>query len=204
MTESEFLFQMNRLITVYGDRAYPQERVTQILLKNKWRHPKVFEDAIDCLIGDNAHPPMLSKIQEACAASQRRFPELDTDPFKPIREKIYEETRVSSPCSRCGNYGVFDVYRKYSGLVSVGMLCRCSSAELARKLPENRSHRILDSHDAFYLIYDFDPNRNEKFQIYGNLFFETVEAAIPRLNELYYKHDVNMEPCYWRSAKAAE
>lgn len=198
MTEVEFGFHMDRLKKVYGVKAYPDERTEQIWLRNKWRHAQVFSDAIDTVIGDNAHPPMLGKIIEAVAASQRKFPELEADPYKPIREQIHQATHEKSVCHRCGNTGVIECFRKYYGLTQSIMFCRCSAAEVARKLPDFRGARVVEAHDPFYVIFWFDPNKSEKFQIYKDLYFDSVAEATPKLSELYYSHDINMDPCYWR------
>lgn len=197
MTLDEFGTQISRLIKVYGEKAYPEERTAQIYKKVKWRHVRVFEDAIDFLIGDSSHAPMLGKIMESCFSSQRKFPELEVDPYKDLRDKIRDAQKQNHNCYRCSGAGAFMVYRKYEGLAMRVLICRCDMGPIAKQLPDYRAERFYEAHDPFYLIMDFDPNKSEKFKLYQDLYFENTIEAQPKLAEIYYEHEIKMTPCYW-------
>lgn len=198
MKEPEFMAILTRLISVYSEKFYPSDRVNIIREKTKYVHPTIFDDAVTTLIGDNTHAPMLQKIQEAINVSRKKFPELNVDPHQEARKKLKEKSLLPGACYRCDGLGTVEVFQKWSRLSSNLLLCHCSSSAIAAKLPEYRLLRPYLHHDPFYYIFNFDPNKEMKFEIYSHLSFSSLKEAAPKLSEIYYQHDIHMDPCYWK------
>lgn len=198
MTYEEFEKQIDRLVDVYSDKHYPPDRIKLFWKRFGWVHPTIFSSAMDEMIADCPHAPLFNRIREAISAARKNHPELDCDPYKPIRERIYEKIKSPDPCRKCAGWGMLLAYRKHRNLETTTLICNCSAGTLAKQLPEYRSDRIVADHDYFYLIFEFDINRHEKFDLYRGLEFPNVQAAMDVLSEIYYGKEIHMEPCYWR------
>lgn len=155
MTEFEYGAQIDRLKAVYGDKAYPDERVSMIWKKMKWRHPDVLEMAVDQLIADNQYAPLLNKILEAAVAAERAHPELRIDPYAEVRIELSNRRRESTQCHMCWGVGIITAYRKdLEGHPGEDLLCTCYSGRLAEKLPEYRGlPPWLVYYDHYYVLH---------------------------------------------------
>ena len=140
MNRDEFLTGIESLTRVYGDKAYPPERIDIIWQRVKYRHQVVWFEAIDNLIADNPHAPLLKKILDECSTVQHNHPELSNDPYKSFREELAKAQHEGSQCLSCLNTGVITGYRKdIEGNPAQEMLCTCHLGSIAQKLPENRA-----------------------------------------------------------------
>lgn len=192
----EFSKHMERLKEVYGDRAYPEERIKIIWQKTKWRSEKVWEETTKRLIADSMQPPMLSKILEMYAIVQRDFPEIKTDPYAHIRDELRLKAQKPS-CTRCGGHGTLVAFKKYNKLQSTSLICNCYCGGLAKKLPENRADREINDHDFFYMVFEFDPNKEIKFDWFKDLSSDDPARVMNELSDIYYNKEIYFDPCYW-------
>ena len=62
MTKNEFITQINRLKSVFGDRSYPDERVKIIWDKFSCVNDAEFSDCVSKLISENRMPPMVPEF----------------------------------------------------------------------------------------------------------------------------------------------
>ena len=198
MTENEFMIEIERLTSTYGEKNYPRDRVNLIWHRVKWRNTAVFKDAIDFLIMESQYPPMITKILDALSLSQKKFPELTINPDDEIKSKIQEIVDSKCSCKKCLGYGTVMAFRKWSGLSATVFLCDCGASYLAEKLREYRGHRRLEPHDQFYYVYSFDPKSSEKFELYNHLGFERPQDCMDELHSIYYSKEVEMDPDCWR------
>lgn len=65
MTETEFRSQMNRLVAVYSEKAYPPERMQIIWREMKNAAVYEFENIVSELIGSCSYAPMIDKFRAA-------------------------------------------------------------------------------------------------------------------------------------------
>jgi hypothetical protein len=182
MTQEEFQKQIKRLADVYGERNYPPERAKMIWRKLGHYHEKVFNEAVDTVIADNAQAPMLTKLREAVYAAQRLFPELASDPHAPTRKEILEGQKSKSECRKCWNWGIILARRKdIEGNPLESLVCPCRWGTLAAQLPENRScPRWLHYYDYYYAL-DSDPESENILKKFRHV------SSLPkqdRINEL--------------------
>lgn len=74
MTQAQFSYAMDRIIDCYGDKAYPQVRVTAIHAWAKRMPSEVFDAVVDHLINESERAPMLAKFKDAYSIVKARFP----------------------------------------------------------------------------------------------------------------------------------
>lgn len=161
MTPSDFQKHVLRLAKVYGDRAYPQERVQLIWRKIGHRSERVLSSAIDMLIADSAQPPLLTKILEAVSAAAKTLGDSD-DPHADLRLQIAEGQRRTNACRKCHNIGTIRAYRKDKpGQPEEYLICDCRYGELAKQLPENRRMPSWLYYYDFYYVLDSESASRE-------------------------------------------
>lgn len=96
MTEQYFKSQIARLINVYGDKYYPQERVSIFWKWAKNKDQEIFYIAVCDLIADSSTAPLMSKIQEEYRQAQKRLG----------RDGYLEKWIAAQPeCRKCGKNG---------------------------------------------------------------------------------------------------
>lgn len=145
MNQDQFDWNMKRLIGVYGEKAYPTERIK--LFWNELRHieGEMWEAIVDALISDSQYPPMISKIRECVSL---------------LRDKFYSRDRIQAKldaarwCDRCHKTGAVCATSKSDFSIWV-FRCPCECGELKNyKYP---SWNIVDQSKYFGL------NSIEKF-----------------------------------------
>lgn len=199
MTQQEFDLEMNRLVSFYGDKAYPTERIDLIYKSLRWQHPEVWNKAVDLAMADSEKAPLLAKLTEFVNRAKSMLPDLKADdPYAPIRAQIDEAMKSKNPCYKCGNSGLIIAYRKWQGLSEAVLACNCQWGDVAVKVPEYREVRRIQAHDPFYYVLKFDVNKREKFEIYGDLPWRAnASEAVTELAERYYTRELNMKPLFW-------
>lgn len=120
MTKEEFQNQVIRLRNVYGDKYFPEERVSIFWNKLKFTKAETFERMVSLLIAECVSAPMLQKILEA----KRIF----GDDSVSRESAINEKRRVSANCSQCGKMGYVLAKHLISGN-EYSFRCSCSIAE---------------------------------------------------------------------------
>ncbi len=115
MNEKDFAFQIERLKSVYGDKAYSGERYF-IFLKEFADLPReVFEKTVTNLIATEIRPPMLNKFREA----------MQEDLNLAAQAKKAELLKNAYDCRKCGNVGV--AYAKKKGeQFAYAFQCSCA------------------------------------------------------------------------------
>ena len=131
MTQQEFQSQVERLKSVYGDRAYPDERVKLLWsaagsLPGDW-----FRRTVDSLISD---------FQEAIGAERERV--WRSQKAAQLSAKVMDFAR----CSWCGGNGVVLARRK-DDHTPWAFKCRCSNAR-----NDNRNYPIFSESDEYEVI----------------------------------------------------
>lgn len=170
MTREEFQSQMSRLIKVYGDRAYPPERMQIIWRKIQFRHPKIFESSVDALIADNAHPPLLSKIMEMLVMVGKQYPDLDKGPETDLRDQLIEAQKRPGGCDKCENWGVIRAFRKDKfGHPEEYLLCDCRLGSIAARLPEYRRCGEWHQYYDHYYVLDSEYQSSEKLALFSHI-----------------------------------
>lgn len=141
MNHEEFGAQMQRLVSVYSDRAFPTDRI-QIIWQAVKNYPdRTFQVAVDDIIGDCMQPPNLSKIREYLMAARKKTGD-HADVWQPIRDQLAAAESAKNDegwCHQCFNSGTFmahlkDDPHKYLRVFT----CDCRWGELAASLPENK------------------------------------------------------------------
>jgi hypothetical protein len=138
MTWQEFEQSISRLKAVYGDKAYPKERVEMVYRAVKWTHLAIWEESLNEIIGDCIHPPTVSKIKEIVNLTRKRM-SIDDDPFKNLRAEI-RELEKTSQCRKCFGSGTLSAHRRddeFQHLFVFG--CDCAAGVKAMLLPENKN-----------------------------------------------------------------
>ena len=140
MTQQEFQSQVERLKSVYGDRAYPDERVKLLWsaagsLPGDW-----FRRTVDSLIGGMRQAPVLSDFQEAIGAERERV--WRSQKAAQLSAKVMDFAR----CSWCGGNGVVLARRK-DDHTPWAFKCRCSNAR-----NDNRNYPIFSESDEYEVI----------------------------------------------------
>lgn len=137
MTYQEFEPAIARLRTVYGDKAYPKERVEVIFRSVKYSSSRVWDETVTELIGEAMHAPPLSKIREVLYLVKKRFNE-SSDPWQAQREEIRGLERTSS-CRQCYGSGTLAAHRRSDPHEHLFVFsCDCYAGQVAIQLPENR------------------------------------------------------------------
>jgi len=185
MTREEFQDLVSQLVRAYGDRAYPEERISRLWNRLQYIHPKIAQNAIDNLIADNLQPPLMTKILEACHAQKKLFPSLDQDPYSQIRDHLRQMQNDKQLCDKCWNLGVLTAYRKDRfGNPSEEFLCTCPSGQIAGKLPENKIlPEWLHYYKTYYVLHS-DPNGTEELQKVSHILNLPVEERLKALVKL--------------------
>lgn len=141
MTREEFAEQMQRIVAVYSDRAFPTERVQIVYAAVKNYPARTFQVAVDDIIGDCMQPPPLSKIREYLMAARKKTGD-HADIWEPKREEIRKLERATNEqgwCHMCFNSGLFMAHRKDDPHQCLTVfLCTCKAGAIAAELPEHR------------------------------------------------------------------
>lgn len=126
MERNHFINQMQRLISVYGDRAYPAERVSLLWKECSYLADYEFSDLVSELIGTCGTAPMLGKFRELTEGIRRKHAEKRKSEFE-----AWAEQQMS--CSYCAKTGVVLARKKTDGNLCA-FVCFCeigSSSNLA-------------------------------------------------------------------------
>lgn len=199
MKQVEFDAQIERMVSFYGDKAYPRERIEMIYRAVKYYHPEVWQLAVDMIIADCERAPMLSKIKEFLRLAQNQLPDKETiDPNAHIRAQLNDAAKAARPCYKCFNTGLIVVYRKWQGLSEAALACNCQWGEVVTKLPEFRTVRRIQAIDPFYYVLGFDPNKAEKLLLYRDVpWRHKSQDALNEISEIYFTHEIHIVPVYW-------
>lgn len=122
MTFEEFEVQIGRLIMVFGDKAYPNER--KKMFWDKFRNvPKlVFQKTIDGCIADHQHPPMITKIEAEMKTHWRWY-------FEAFKKEVIEP----EPCVPCESSGILFAFKKNENHAPYAFRCNwCLNASNER------------------------------------------------------------------------
>lgn len=197
MSPQEFAEQSQRLTKAFGEKGFSEERLQMLWKKLKWRHAQVFSEAIDMLIVDSTQSPNWGKISEAINTAQRNNPTLTSDPYKHFRDELQKRIDMKEQCHRCQNTGVIGAYRKYQKNQPTILLCSCYSGNIAQSLPEYKHDRVIEAHDPFYLIFDFDPSRFKKMELYQDLDIPSGAHYPDYIAPIYYEKEIHISPALW-------
>lgn len=179
MTFEEFQMGAAKLQRVYGEKAYPQERVEIIFRSVKYSSSKIWEETVTELIGEAMHAPPLSKIKETLYAVKKKFGE-SSDAWEGLRQQL-RKLEQSSGCRKCFGQGVFLAMKRADPYqYQYNFICDCHAGTLAQDLPENKRLRAWDMiiardwrHD-FEAVPDAPPNaRQEARKAFTNVFQQT-------------------------------
>lgn len=139
MTKDEFLEQVDRLKTVYGEKSFPEERVKVFWDMFKVENKNVFERAVSNIIAQSYVAPPADKIRIAVTE---------------LREKLIQKNRqeYNWDCSWCGTSGFVIVVSQDDPLKEVCMKCKCEFADLfARvRLDTYDPEKMLNIHCKFW------------------------------------------------------
>jgi hypothetical protein len=141
VTFDEFELSAGRLRTLYGEKAFPRERIEIIFRAVQYSSSKVWDEALNLIIGEHMHAPSLTKIKEALYAVRKTHGET-TDAWEPIRDRIKatEKLPADQNCGQCFGSGVLMAHRRADErkyLYCFG--CSCPAGDEAMRLPENKS-----------------------------------------------------------------
>jgi hypothetical protein len=136
MTLEEFEQGMNKLKSVYGDKAYPADRSDLILKIVKYSTPFVWMQTISEVIGEFTHPPPISKFKEVYYAMKKKYGDAG-DPFATHRHSL-EKLRKISECGKCIGGGIVYATRRDGKGASIPFACECEAGGIAHQLPEYR------------------------------------------------------------------
>lgn len=138
MTFEEFEPTIGRLRAVYGEKAFPRERVDVIFRALHYVPIQVWAETLTELIGESMHAPPLSKIREVMYIVRKRMGHAE-DMWEPVRRQIAELGMNPNPCDRCFNSGIFMAHKRTDEHAFMYcFVCDCRAGELAKKLPENK------------------------------------------------------------------
>jgi len=117
MTKTQFEWHMNRLVGVYGDRAYPSARIEIFWKELKHVDVELWDASVDSLISENQHPPMLEKIRVCISYLREKFDRPDI-----LKEKIARAPN----CLLCSKTGaVVATARKDFSIFAFRCSCLC-------------------------------------------------------------------------------
>lgn len=177
MLLNEFNEQVDRLKTVYGEKAFPEERVKVFWDMFKGENKTVFERSISNIIAKSYTAPPADKIRIAVTE---------------LREKLIQKNRqeYNWDCSWCGTSGFVIVVSQDDPLKEGCMKCKCEFADLfARaRLEVYDPEKILNIHCKFWsdtasisgpvkLYHDPDP---EKAKTLANEYAPKISEIIKR------------------------
>lgn len=129
MQSGEFNEQINRLKTTYGDKNYPDERITAIWNETRNLDFYEFENVITRIIGAERYAPMVDKIKEYISGYQKLNYE---------QQKMrMEEEMALNPCKRCGGTGFVIASHRNIPSSDFAFRCSCKAAEfyVSKKIP---------------------------------------------------------------------
>lgn len=151
MTQEQFIAQIDRLHNVYGEKAYPKERMDVIWEKVRHTSREQFERAITQLIGECFSPPALSRILDATGTLAKT-------------PKQHHDELESFKCDGCKDRG-FDFIRDIVTACTC-LLGRALHPEELARLQKNydAGRRFLPSIENFIKIINkplpYNPNQN--------------------------------------------
>ena len=119
MLFTEFQTQTKRLVNVYGQAKYPQERLDMIYNALKYIDAKSFGDQVSQFIGQSDKAPMLGEFMEA-------FRSVLGDMKKTQHEA---KEKLLAICIKCGGSGVEPMYSKKNGFC-YAFKCTCERGEM--------------------------------------------------------------------------
>lgn len=130
MTPSEFKTGMDRIRNVFGDKAYPEERVDLIWQETRRLTAGEFATIVGELIAAQAAPPLIGKFREAMAYMNSKN--------SGIRKQEREDWRNrQKPCRLCGKTGWVQAERVVDGsLYAFRCHCPCGEELLSRSIPQ--------------------------------------------------------------------
>jgi hypothetical protein len=120
MQPSEFQENISKLKEAYGERNYPEIRVTGLWKTLSVFAPTVFTKAVDKLILTARTAPLYTELREQCEFEQRNRPR----PMEARRE-LHDE------CPDCGFNGVIEMIG-YLGESRTTTFGSCDSCELGK------------------------------------------------------------------------
>lgn len=131
MNRYEFKTQVDRLVNVYGEKAYPPERTDQLWYLVKDLPVADFDRIVGSLIADNYSAPMYKKFYDECQPM-----------LTAIREKRSRELQdraAETKCKKCNSTGIVSAFYKPEPRQSYSFRCNaCDVAEileLSQKIP---------------------------------------------------------------------
>lgn len=138
MMQQEFMIELDRLKSVYGEKAYPEERVK--ILWNEFKTYEIarFKKAVDFLVAENFNAPPISKIRDAmfytpnASSALKQAPDYD--------------------CSWCGQSGVVTVFRKKD---RAKFTLRCPCDDFGK---QKHGERIPVWKESFFKSFDLGPS----------------------------------------------
>jgi len=119
MLFTEFQVQAKRLVNVYGQAKYPQERLDMIYNAMKYVDANDFASQVNQFIGQSDKAPMLGEFMEA-------FRSVLGDMKKAQHEA---KEKLLAPCLKCGGSGVEIMYSKKVGW-SYAFKCTCERGNM--------------------------------------------------------------------------
>ena len=138
MIVKDFETQMARLIATYGGDRYPKERVQAIWRQVQRLHERVFAAAVERLIAEDTHAPMVPRILEMVRAV-----EAVAD-----RRGAFKAGDAKFTCRQCGGSGwVLTTKRGPFPQPEVSFRCSCSAGA---KIPAALSAEWGPQHEETY------------------------------------------------------
>lgn len=142
----EFNEQVNRLRSVYGDKAYPDERVRLLWrevgsLSSAW-----FESAVSGLIQSCRQAPLAHEFSPMISDERERV-------YRKQKEKELVTREITSySCEYCKDMGVFLCIKNDDRSVPYVFRCHCARgrSDLRRKIP----HYTRESADEGLRFYE--------------------------------------------------
>ncbi len=151
MTEHEFKGQMTRLVSVYGDKAYPPERMSLIWREMKNAALYEFEAIVSELIGTCSYAPLIDKFR---TAKSELFAKNSCDYERKLRAWVAAQPR----CPYCDNYGYITATHRVNGSIQVfGCKCDVSKRLYPKYLQWSNSVYLKDYEPEFKRVVPGTP-----------------------------------------------
>jgi hypothetical protein len=129
MTNTEFKDQITRLIEVYSEKSYPDERVKILWEENKRLSAFEFQGIVTELIASNSTAPMAGKFREARAMLQQKN-------AHSLNAAFLEAIERAPQCSWCEKQGCITAYDRATRNEYL-FKCRCTVGDMKfPKFPE--------------------------------------------------------------------
>jgi hypothetical protein len=142
VNQSDFELSAIKLKNVFGDKAYPPEKLRLIWEQLKHYSSSEWQAAVHNLILNHRYAPQMKEIEEALEQSKARSSSTQSDSI--IRESIIEE-KNGTACSYCESFGTLVARRKDTPGTPYAFRCGfCSAADklgLSRFIPQWNASR---------------------------------------------------------------